>query len=277
MKQRMLLAVVLGLVWTSATSAQEASWQFRWQKGQVLTYQAEHKTNVEEVAEGSKVVSASKLSVVKRWQVVDVDAKGNATLQLSLAAMRNEQTRPSGEVLLFDSANPEKGTPELKEQMSKFIGQTLAVLRIDNQGRVLEVKQGSAASRYDAEPPFVVVFPAVAVKEGQTWLRPYNVTLDPPYGVGEKLEATQRCQCTAIAAGKATLAVANQFKSMPESVKDHVPLVQKMTAGQIIFDLQAGRMTAAQLNIDRTLMNHHGEGSSYHFQSSFTEQLIDVK
>jgi hypothetical protein len=276
MKQGRLLAVMLGLVWTGAASAQEASWQFQWQKGQVLTYQAEHKTHVEEVVEGSKVVSASKLTVVKRWQIVDVDANGSATLRLSLAAMRNEQTRPSGEVLLFDSANPDKGTPELKEQMSKFVGQTLVVLRIDNQGRVLEVKQGSG-SRYEAEPPFVVVFPAGAVKEGQVWLRPYNVTLDPPYGVGEKFEATQRCQCTAIEAGKATLAVANQFKSMPESVKDHVPLVQKMTEGQIIFDFQAGRMTAAQLNIDRTLMNHQGQGSSYHFQSWFTEQLIGVK
>jgi hypothetical protein len=276
MKQRRLLAVVLGLIWTGAASAQEAGWHFRWQKGQVLTYQAEHRTNVEEVAEGSKIVSASKLNVVKRWQVVDVDAKGDAILQLSLAAMRNEQTRPSGEVLLYDSANPDKSTPELKEQMSKFIGQTLAVLRIDSQGRVLEVKQGSA-SRYEAEPPFVVVLPTGAVKEGHVWLRPYHVTLDPPYGVGEKLEATQKYQCTTIVGGKATVAVANQFKSMPASVKDHVPLVQKMTEGQIIFDIPAGRMTAAQLNIDRTLMNHQGEGSSYHFQSWFTEQLIGVK
>jgi hypothetical protein len=56
-----------------------------------------------------------------------------------------------------------------------------------------------------------------------------------------------------------------------------VPLVQKMTEGQIIFDLKAGRLAAAQLNIDRTLMNHQGEGSSYHFQSWFTEQFVEVK
>jgi len=276
MKQRWRAAVVVGLVWASTALAQEANWQFRWQKGQELTYKAEHKTNVEEIAEGSKVVSASRLTVVKLWQVVDVDANGSATLQLSLAAMRNEQTRPSGEVLLFDSANPEKSTPDLKSQMSKFIGQTVAILRMDTHGRILEVKQGTA-SRYDAEPPFVLVFPAAAPKEGQSWLRPYNVALDPSYGNGEKFEAVQRCQCTKIAGGKATLAIANQFKSMPESVKDHVPLVQKMTEGQVTFDIQAGRLLDVQLNIDRTLTNHHGEGSSYHFQSWFTEQLISVK
>lgn len=276
MKQGWLAAVAMALLWASAASAQEANWQFRWQKGQVLTYQAEHKTNVEEVADGAKVTSASKLSVVKRWQVADVDPKGNATLELSLTSMRNEQTRPNGEVLLFDSAQPDKGTPELKAQMSKFIGTPLANLRIDIQGRVLEVKQGSA-SRYEAEPPFVVVFPAVAAKEGQGWLRPFNLTLDPPYGTGELLEATERYRCTKIAVGKATLTVANQLKAMPANVKDQVPLVQKLTEGQVIFDLQAGRVVDVQLNIDRTLMNHHGEGSSYHFQSWFTERLLDVK
>jgi hypothetical protein len=276
MKRNSLVAVAISLIWASAAFAQEANWQFRWQKGQVLTYQAEHKTNVEEVAEKTKVTSSSKLSVTKRWRVVDVDAQGVATLELSLAAMRNEQTTPSGEVLLFDSANPDKGTPELKAQMSKFIGTPLAVIRIDGQGRVLGVTQGSA-SRYEAEPPFVVVFPVVAAKEGQAWLRPYNVTLDPPYGTGEKLEATERYQCIKLAGGKAVLTVANQIKAMPENPKDQVPLVQKLSAGQVMFDLQAGQVVDVQLNIDRTLTNHHGEGSSYHFQSSFKERLVDVK
>lgn len=276
MKQRWVAAMVMGLVWASAAPAQEANWQFRWHKGQVLTYKAEHKTNVEEVAAGSKVVSHSKLHVVKRWQVVDADEQGNGTLQMSLASMRNEQTRPNGEVLLFDSANPDKSTPELRDQMSKFIGTTLAVLRVDKQGRILEVKQGSA-SRFEAEPPFVVVFPAVAPKEGLNWVRPFNVTLEPPYGTGEKLPAAQKYQCTKIVGGTASLTVANQFKALPESVKDQVPLVQKMAEGKVTFDIPAGRLVDVQLNIDRTLMNHHGEGSSYHFQSWFTEQLIDVK
>ncbi len=64
---------------------------------------------------------------------------------------------------------------------------------------------------------------------------------------------------------------------MPENVKDHVPLIQKLAEGQVTFDLQAGRVVEVQLNIDRTLTNHHGEGSSYRFQSSFSEKLIDAR
>jgi hypothetical protein len=274
MRQKWLAAVVVGLICGSAAPAQEAIWQFRWHKSQVLTYRAEHKTKVEEVVDGAKTVSASKLNVVKLWHVADVDAKGNATLHLSLASMRNEQTRPNGDTVLFDSEHPDKSTPELKEQMSKFVGQTLAMLRIDTQGRVLEVKQGSA-SRYEEEPPFVVVFPAVAAKEGLEWLRPFSV--ESPNGTGDKLEATQRYKCTKIAANKVNLVMAIQFKTMPENVKDQIPLVQKLTEGRVSFDLKAGRVLESAFRVDRTLANHHGEGSSYHFQTWFDEQLIGVK
>lgn len=274
MKQGWLWSVMVGLACGSPALAQ--NWQFRWAKGQVLTYKAEHVTSVIETAEGSKTATASKLNLIKRWQVTDVDGKGIATLQLSLDAMRTEQTRPSGETLLFDSANPDKSTPELKEQMARYIGVPLAVLRLDAQGRIVEVKQGQA-SKYEAEPPFAVVFPPAAPAQGQSWLRPFPVTLDPPYGTGEKFEATQRYQCTKLEGPRATLAVTTQFKTLPAAAKDQIPLLQKMVGGEVLFDVQAGRLLQVQFNIERTLQNHQGEGSSYEFTSRYTEQLVDVK
>jgi hypothetical protein len=275
MKQAWMAALVV-TVFASSAPAQNAAWQFRWQKGQVLSYKIDHTTTVADVVEKNKVETVSKLNLIKRWQVADVDAQGVATLHMSLTAMRNEQTRPNGEVLLFDSANPEKSSPELKDQMSKYIGVTLAVIRIDRQGRVVEVKQGAAA-RYDAEPPFGVVFPAAAVAEGQAWQRPYTIALEPPLGNGEKHEAVQTAQCTKIEGNKATFAFKTQFKTLPDNPRDHVPLLQKMPEGHVVFDHQHGVVTSAQVVIDRTVSNHQGEGSSYRFQSRYVEQLISVK
>ncbi|MCI0380838.1 MAG: hypothetical protein L0Y72_01945 [Gemmataceae bacterium] len=268
--------LALAALWFAGAPAlaQNGAWQFRWHKGQTLTYKVEQKTNVSEVADGMKVVSASKLNLVKRWQVADIDASGVATLHLVLTAMRNEQTRPDGEVLLFDSANPGKSTPELKEQMSKYVGQTLAVLRVDRHGRVVEVKQGAAA-RYDAEPPFAVVFPDAALAEGKTWLRTFHVTLEPPLGAGEKHEATQKYHCVKTEGAKATITVATQWKALPENAKEQIPLLQKMPEGLLVFDVTAGRLLHVQLTTDRTVQNHAGEGSSYRFQSSYVEQLVE--
>lgn len=246
--------------------------QFRWTKGQTLTYRVKHDTNVIDVANGTRGEAISKLNVVKRWQVLDVDARNVATLQLTLIALRHEQKRANGETLLFDSSDLKASTPELREQMAQHLGKTVASLRIDSMGRVVEVLQG-VASRYESELPFVIVLPAAAPKEQLAWQRSFNVSLDPPFGAGEKYPATQTCQIKSIADGKAVIGLTTQFAKLPPSVADQIPLVPKQLDGQVVFDLQTGRLLRASLVVDKTLENHQGEGSNYRFQSQYSEEL----
>jgi hypothetical protein len=269
-----MLAVILAGIAIASASAQTAGWRFRWQSGQVLTYRIEHATTVAETLNGSKIETASQVKLTKRWEVAAVDANGVATLRLSLTAMRHEQTRPNGEVLLFDSENPDKSTPELREQMGKYLGQVLAVLRVDGQGRVLEVKQGDAG-RFETDPPFGVILPLPMPKEGNIWERDYNISLDPPQGTGEKYPAAQRYRCNKIDGTRATFGVTTQIKKMPDSALDRVPLLQRQPQGEIIFDFQTGRVLSSRLTIDKEVQGYQGEGSSYRFQSQFTEQLVE--
>lgn len=269
-----ILAILVSVTAVATASAQTAPWKFQWQKGQVLTYRAEHITTVGETIKGTKVETQSKLKLVKRWQVAEVDDKGVATLELSLAALRNEQKRPNGEVLLFDSDNLDKSTPELREAMGKYVGQTLAVIRVDAIGRVLEVKQG-AANRFESEPPFVVVFPLQTPQVGQAWTRPFQVILEPPLGTGEKHEALQRFQCAKVAEGKATIRVSTQLKTQPANQQERIPLLQKQPEGEVVFDLQNGRLLSVRLTIDKELKEHQGQDSSYQFQSVYTEESVE--
>ncbi len=273
MRTRYLLAILLAQTLVSPALAQ-VPWQFQWRKGQTLTYKIKHITSVVEVVETTKNGSNSTLDLVNRWQVTDLDDKGVATLSLTLVSMRNEQKRASGDTLLFDSNDLEKSTPELRDQMNKFIGQTVAVVRLDGYGRLVDVKQGTAAT-FEAEPPFVVVFPAAKAAAGQAWRRPYNLVLDPPYGTGEKFEAEQRLECKKIDAGKATIGIGTTFKTMPDNARDRLPMLQKEVNGEAVFDLTAGRLISARLNIDKTIEEHRGKGSSYQFKSQYSRELVD--
>ena len=258
----------------ASPSVAQLPWQFKWQKGQMLTYKIKHVTAVVETLEKGTNTSDSQLDLVNRWTVGEIDAKGVATLSLTLVSMRNEQKRANGETLLFDSQNLEKSTPELREQMVKYIGQTVAVVRLDGYGRMIEVKQGSKAN-FEAEPPFLVVFPEAKAAAGQAWRRPFELVLDPPYGTGEKFEASQRYDCTKLEANKATVAIKTEFKMTPDNARERLPLLQKNMEGEIVIDLQAGRLISARLNTDQTVENHQGKGSKYHFKSQYWRDLVD--
>src|SRR5258708_1675869 len=83
-------------------------------------------------------VRNTRLNLSKRRQGPAVDAQGVATLQLALSSLMQEMTNAKGDTLLFDSANLDKSTPDLKDQMSRYVGKPLAVLRVDGYGRVVE-------------------------------------------------------------------------------------------------------------------------------------------
>lgn len=270
------LGVFAGLVLASAGQAQTAAWRFQWKTGQVLNYGVKQTTTATEEADGKKTETTAKLLHVKRWLVLDVDSSGNATVQMSLTALRYEFTTPGGEVLQFDSADPEKSSPQLREQMAAYVGTPLAVLRMDPRGRVLEVKQSKhgPASRFESEPPFALILPEEGPTVGQSWERVYQITLDPPRGTGEKYDATQLYSCKAIQDGTTVVTVATVVKSLPEALLDRVPLLQMQPTGVVMFDTAAGRLQSARLSVDKELLNHQGEGSRYQLRSTYVEDYL---
>ena len=270
--------VVAAAAWllTSATVlAQAAPVKFQWKAGQVLNYRVEQVTNEIEIVGGTKVESTMKLGQVKRWQVLEVDQNGVATVQRTLTALRIEKT-DNGATVLFDSTQPDKSDPSMKQQLSKYVGTPLATLRIDSTGKVVEVKESkyAPASRYENELPFTIVLPATGLQAGQTWQRTYQVTLEPPLGTNEKYPAVQKYACKEIAGNTARITLTTEIQGKAE---DNVPLVQFQPEGEIVFDVQAGRLQKVRLLSDKQLKNHQGEDSSYHFKSSYTEEYIGDK
>lgn len=255
--------------------AQAPAWRFQWKSGQVLTYRVEESIKAVEEVEGTKAEASTKINMTKRWQVLAVDAAGVGTIQLSLTALRQE-TNTGDEPLIFDSAKPEQSNPQLREQLTKWIGIPLAVLRIDARGQVIEVKESKQGkgTRYESEPPFVLVLATDGGKSaGQSWERSYQVTLEPPQGTGEKFPAVQKYTCKASDGKTASISLATTLATLPPAVADRMPLLPFLIEGEVIFDAAAGRMHSARLNIDQELKGHQSEGSSYRLIRTYKEEL----
>jgi hypothetical protein len=268
-----MAAVLAAAAAASLASAQGVA-RFHWQPSQVLVYTVHETTEATEVVADTQAVTKTQLHLTKRWQVLAVSPTGVATVQLSLSALKFESVTPGGEPLRYDSADPSQSTPDLRAQLGKLIGAPLAVLQVDALGRVVEVKESKygPASRYDSEPPFVGVLPPDGLKAGQTWERPYQITLAPPQGAGEKVAAAQHYTCKTLAGGTATVGLTTELKAPPASAVEQAPLLGLLPEGEIVYDLNTGRLQSATLKVDKEVKGFQGEGSSYHFQRTYTEQ-----
>lgn len=276
MRSIWLAALVVVMGGSSTSLAQSAPGPFHWRQGDVLIYRAEHLTSAAETVGTTKSETKTALKMTKHWQVLAVDAEGVATLRLSLLALSLETTTPRGEVIRFDSDDAGKSDPHLKEQLGGLIGQPLALVRVAPTGRVVEVKESKhgPASRFESEPPFVLTFATPELAAGQSWERKYAVTLEPPQGTGEKFDAVQSYTCKAVKENEAVIHLQSTLEKLPESPLDRIPLLQMQPAGEITFDLSAGRLKRAELHIQQELTGHQGEGSSYQFRSTYSEEYV---
>jgi hypothetical protein len=278
MTRNLHLATLFTTLFIATVQAQAPSpgCRFHWQTGQTLTYRTKQTIAVTEVADGKKVETSTALEHVKRWQVLAVDPAGVATLQMTLAHLRNETKTPSGEVFFFDSNDLDKSNPDMREQMIKYVGIPLVVLRVDARGRVVEVKESKHGSptRYESELPFAITLPDSGVLPGQSWERHYKITLEPPHGANDKYDSVQKYTCKNVANGMATIHLTTTLARLPEAPADQIPLVQAQPQGEVVFDMTRGRIQLVKLDVDRELKDHAGEGSSFRFQASIREELL---
>lgn len=277
LRLRCAKAIALGALLVLATGAwAQTPARLRWSKGQMLTYRVHHETTITAVRDKATQESRTHLDLVKHWKVVSIDANGVATVEMSLSELNYRLQPFTGEPVHYSSTQPDQSTPELSQVMSQYVGKPIAVLRVDGQGRVVEVKESrfGSADSYVSKLPFVVLLPNTALQAGEQWTRPFTITLAPPQGTGEKHEFVQTYTCKDVTPEQATIQVATQLKKVPSSPSECVPLLQYLSTGEVTVDLQAGRMQRVTLQTSKKVDQAYGPDTSSTFQSSYTEEYV---
>ena len=252
--------------------------RFKWEPNATHSYKVTQQTVVRETTldpKTEKAVTAearTDLTLKKKWVVKSVDANGVATLEMTITEMRNVFRRSDGTSLERDSANPEHA-----KEMAGYLNVPVVVVRVDGQGRIVEVKETKAgsAARLHAELPFRMTLPDAAPVVGKSWERAFAVKLDPPLGTGESHDFVQKFTPAAIADGLLSASVETAMKSPPKALGERVPLVPMLWTGTVYFNTRAGTYRAARLKVKAELPNYQGEGTKFEYESVYNEDIVE--
>jgi hypothetical protein len=272
-----VVAAAVGFVGAAQPPAAAQPLRFRWQPNQALTYKVIQLTTVSETTLDEKtekpVTSEVKthLALTRRWTVKAVDPAGSATLEMAITGLRNEIRQPDGSTLLRDTANPEHA-----KEMAEFLNRPIVTVRVDSQGRLVEVKEakGGSVARLHAELPFRMTLPDAGPAPGQSWDRTFALKLDPPHGTGESYDFVQKYTCKDVKDGLAVVAVETALKAPPKTAGEQVPLVPMLWTGEVYFNVAAGQYHAARLKAKTELPNHLGAGTKFVYESTYAEDAV---
>jgi hypothetical protein len=269
-------AVVVG-VWGASTAYAQIPFSFKFKEGVPLTYQTSHVTQVDVVTPKESNSTIASVKQRKRWDVKKVDSLGVATIELSIEALAIEQTVPSGESIKFDSTDVANSDSRLAEQLQNVVGRPIMQVSLDSDGSIKAFKHLTQREDVLRELPFLVTVPADRLPTaGTTWRRDFPITIEPPLASPPRtLRGVQNCKVTESNSNKLVIEVNAQLVDEVKEPKLMVPVVQFLPKGKVVLDPKLGRMVSAEMKTKEVVKDFQGEGSSYSFTSTYTEELVD--
>jgi hypothetical protein len=265
------IALVAGMV---APAFAQRPFEFKLRKSSRLTYDVTHTTSVEETVGQDRSSTASRMTQRVFWDVVEVDGLGEASLEMTIAAMTAETTLPDGSLIRFDSAKPKQADKALAE-MIELVDKPLVRFRVDRLGNVKAVKSLVKNDSFGREPPFHITVVEDFPKVGLAWNRAYAVTLSEPLGHGQSYKALQKCSITSLTDERMEVEFTNSVDDPSLKPEDRMPVAQFELTGKVTLDRINGRLLSSATKIDRKIEGFAGKGSVHHFKADSTMKLVE--
>ena len=90
----------------------------------------------------------------------------------------------------------------------------------------------------------------------------------------KKIKTRQTFTLTSVKTGVATITVATQVLTPIDDPALESQLIEQTSSGTVRFDIDAGRVIAQQMDVDKRLVGYPNPASSLHYLTRFTEKLL---
>jgi hypothetical protein len=267
---------------SGAAEPEKYTLRYKFQPGETLRWDVEHRTNIR-TSVSATTQTAETLSVsVKRWQLREVRADGAATFEHSVERVDMRQKLAGRSEVRYNSETDAK-PPVGFEDVAKSVGVPLSIVTMDARGKVLHRQRRNAKTpaANDAahdlaqnESAMTIPLPEEAIALGHTWSIPQDIDVPLESGGVKRVKALQQFMLEEVKTGVAMIRVSTEILTPITSPAIESQLVQREAAGQVRFDIDAGRILGQQLDIDKHVVGFRGDASSIHYVNRFSERLL---
>lgn len=263
---------------TAPVAPQEAikyDLKYKFKPGEVIRYNVVDLVSIETTIGGTSQTAQAVSKSVKNWRVEKSETDGHVTFEHSVESIDMRNMMSGRQEVSYDSTSGKEPPPGY-EDVAKAVGIPLAVVTIDPRGAVIKrIEKKVQPGAGSTSNQIVMPLPASPIALKHVWAVPQDVTVILDSKVTKKIKSRQRfCLEEVSDQGIATISVETQILTPINDPKIQVQLVQRLSKGQVQFDIKEGRAIGQELNLDQRVLSFHGADSSMHYRRKFTEKLI---
>ncbi len=268
-----LSLTVMGAETSNSDDRESYLLRYQFRPGETLRWEVVHLLKIKMTVSGTTQTAETASKSVKVWKVLETDESGTATFEHRVedADMRQKLT---GRAETQWKSGGDQEVPGAFQSVAETIDVPLAHVTINRRGEVLKKDVKTEYNGLGKEGKITIPLPEKEVSVGDTWTYPYPIVLPTNNGMVERIATQQKFRLEDVRTGVATISMQTQVLTPIDDPAIEAQLVQRLSSGEIRFDIDAGRILSQQMDVDKTVIHPQGEQSSMHYMSRFTEKLL---
>ncbi len=256
---------------TPAADSQQYELRYKFSPGETLRWEVVHRATVQTTIQGSSQTAETRSKSVKRWVIDEVADDGAITFTHSVESIDMWQKTQGRSEVRYNSET-DKEVPPGYETAAQSVGVPLTVTTMDDRGKVL--KRVEKHSQPTSLMQLAIALPEGPVAIGDSWTTPLDIDVVQKDGATKKIKTRQKYTLEKVANDVATIKVDAQILTPIHDPTIEAQLIQRLSEGQLRFDIAAGRILEQQLDLNRHVINFSGPSSSMHYLTRFTEKSL---
>ncbi|MDG1872704.1 MAG: hypothetical protein P8J27_02240 [Mariniblastus sp.] len=254
---------------------------YKLEKGEEIQFTTEQSVATKFQMAGALEESSSRSASTKTWKVINIDQLGNITFSLTLDDINMwQKTQPLPvdpeatpiEPVSYNSRT-DKTVPDEYKVVAQSIGKTLAVFSVAPHGKVLNRTSNLRESNFGVGK-VTIPLPEQAIPVGHTWNVPTILEATDEHGKNLQLKARVRYELARVKGQTAYIRFKTEILTPITSEKVRSTVMQKMTKGEIAFDIEKGRPLLKQVRWNEKAQGFEGPDSFLEYVGKMTEKLV---
>ncbi|MGO9115880.1 MAG: hypothetical protein ACLP9L_42280 [Thermoguttaceae bacterium] len=247
--------------------------RYKFHPGDILRWTVVHRCRVRTSVSTSMQTAETTTSSVKVWRVHEVKRDGSIIFDHMVESV-DMRHRLSGRDEVHYNSRTDPCAPHGFEDVARAVGVPLALVTIDDQGKVLRRHQSFVKAAVAGQGEITVQLPEQAVAVGSRWSSQNYIEVPLPDGSLRRIRTMQSCKLESVKTGVATISMSTQIMTPLDNPAIEAQVLQYETSGSVRFDVQRGQILGRQLDVDKSVVGFRGEASSIRYIGRSTEEYL---
>lgn len=246
--------------------------RYKFQPGESLRYEVVHLVTVDTTVQGVRQENKSRSRSVKAWSINEVAPTGDIVFSHSVESVNMWSSTTGRDPVKYDSTQDEEPPADYR-YVANLLGKPISIVTINPAGEILDRKD--QVSQIDmGTGGLTIPLPGEPVKPGAEWSDPGEVRVRTGDGQHQVIKTRQRYRLEKVETGVATISVVTQVLTPVDDGRIRSQLIQKLSQGELKFDVDAGRVLQRTLDWNEVVVGFNGPESNLSYLARMTETLM---